>query len=376
MSHGVTSSTADLIYEQESGGLNEATSDIFSQAVVAYAQRKDSDSADKIPDVTVPWAMGAEINPTIGPLRFFYKPSLDGTSPDAWFYGMSMLDVHYSSGPANRMFYYLSVGAPTDTASDRFSPYLPMGMTGIGIDAGIRIWYKALTEQFTPETDYLGARAGALKAAEDLYGASSPEYAAVENAFAAINVGPAHGQNERPLVTFPTDLVAADSPVGDGWGYGNVFSYIPIVPSGAILKLNAKVEHATDPSLTWKAGIGPGFFAPTPNQDPLNTTSANGAFDAEGYYHSPLNAPTWCGVRAFSNQDPLEWAASPVFVANLDSDGDGDMDALDAGLLALSWGISPAALKHIATKPDPEGNGFVDEFSIQMWGEGFKNASE
>ncbi|WP_448957298.1 M4 family metallopeptidase, partial [Klebsiella michiganensis] len=37
MSHGVTSATADLVYSGESGGLNEATSDIFATAVEFHA---------------------------------------------------------------------------------------------------------------------------------------------------------------------------------------------------------------------------------------------------------------------------------------------------------------------------------------------------
>ena len=38
MSHGVTSATAGLTYRRESGGLNEATSDIFGTMVEFYVE--------------------------------------------------------------------------------------------------------------------------------------------------------------------------------------------------------------------------------------------------------------------------------------------------------------------------------------------------
>jgi Zn-dependent metalloprotease len=45
MSHGVTAATANLNYSGESGGLNEATSDIFGTMVEFYANNS-SDTPD------------------------------------------------------------------------------------------------------------------------------------------------------------------------------------------------------------------------------------------------------------------------------------------------------------------------------------------
>jgi hypothetical protein len=66
---------------------------------------------------------------TAQPLRWMYKPSKDGSSPDAWSSTLN-LDVHYSSGPNNRMFYFLSQGSSSD--ADYYSKYLvkaPLAMT-------------------------------------------------------------------------------------------------------------------------------------------------------------------------------------------------------------------------------------------------------
>jgi hypothetical protein len=136
--------------------------------------------------------MGKEISKSGQPLRWMTKPSKDGHSPDAWSSSLKNLDVHYSSGPNNRMFYFLAQGSSADRASDYYSPYLtrtPAAMSGIGTDKAYRIWFKALTTKFTSSTNYADARNKVLQAAQELYGATSKEAIAVQRAYAAINVG-------------------------------------------------------------------------------------------------------------------------------------------------------------------------------------------
>ncbi|MFF8028301.1 M4 family metallopeptidase [Streptomyces sp. NPDC007896] len=185
MSHGVTSNTAGLDYSGESGGLNEATSDIFGTGVEFYANNS-SDVGDYLIGEKI------DINGDGTPLRYMDKPSKDGGSADSWYSGVGNLDVHYSSGPANHMFYLLSEGSGTkvingvtynSTTSDG------VAVAGIGRAAALQIWYKALTSYMTSSTNYAGARTAALNAATALYGASSTQYAGVANAFAGINVG-------------------------------------------------------------------------------------------------------------------------------------------------------------------------------------------
>ena len=189
MTHGVTSRTAKLTYSGESGGLNEAMSDIHGTMVEFYAR---SGSGSNIGDAGGNWTIGEQLTST--PLRYMYKPSKDGSSKDAWSSTLGRLDVHFSSGPMNRAFYFLSQGANKSASSDYYSSYLPGGMAGIGNDKAARIAFRALAAKMTASTNYAGARTAFLAAATDLYGANSPEYAAVQNAFAAINVGtPASG---------------------------------------------------------------------------------------------------------------------------------------------------------------------------------------
>ncbi|MFG3135588.1 M4 family metallopeptidase [Streptomyces sp. NPDC048211] len=185
MSHGVTSNTAGLNYSGESGGLNEATSDIFATAVEFYANNS-SDVGDYLIGEKI------DINGDGTPLRYQDKPSKDGASKDAWYSGIGNVDVHYSSGPANHFFYLLSEGSGAKTINgvsynSPTSDGLPV--TGIGRAKAEQIWFKALTTKFTSTTNYAAARTGTLAVAGELYGTTSAEYTAVANAWAGINVG-------------------------------------------------------------------------------------------------------------------------------------------------------------------------------------------
>ncbi|MFE2726950.1 M4 family metallopeptidase [Kitasatospora sp. NPDC059327] len=185
MTHGVTAFTAGLIYRGESGGLNEATSDIMASAVEFWAGNA-ADPGDYLIGEKI------DINGDGTPLRYMDKPSKDGASKDYWYAGIGSTDVHYSSGPANHWFYLASEGSGAkivdgvayDSPTVEGRPVNP-----IGRDAAAAIWFRALSTYMTSTTDYAGARTATLQAAADLYGADSPTYRNTANAWAAVNVG-------------------------------------------------------------------------------------------------------------------------------------------------------------------------------------------
>jgi len=202
MSHGVCAATANLQYRKESGGLNEANSDIFGTLVEFYTLNNATGSF-------IPSTPG----PGVGPnhvtanykmfenswghaypneaLRWMYKPSRDGHSPDFYSSTIGRLDVHYSSGVANHFFFLLAHGSQVDGLCDNIASPMTNGVasiTGIGNDKAGRIWYRALTVYMTKRTNYAGARIATLNAAADLYGAASTEYATVNTAWLAVNV--------------------------------------------------------------------------------------------------------------------------------------------------------------------------------------------
>jgi len=181
MTHGVTSATANLRYSGESGGLNEATSDIFGTMVEWYANNA-VDTPDYLfsDQSTPPW------------LRRMDKPSLDGRSADCWTRKVGQLDVHNSSGVGNHWFYLASEGSGSKTINGYTynSPTCNGStVTGIGNQKVAAIWYRALTVYMTSTTDYKGARTASLNAARDLYGTGSTEYNAVAAAWSAVSVG-------------------------------------------------------------------------------------------------------------------------------------------------------------------------------------------
>ncbi|WP_217547748.1 M4 family metallopeptidase [Streptomyces sp. GbtcB6] len=184
MSHGVTANTAGLNYSGESGGLNEATSDIFGTGVEFYANNA-SDPGDYLIGEKI------NINGDGTPLRYMDQPSKDGGSANYWSSSVGNLDVHYSSGVANHFFYLLSEGSGAKTingVSYNSPTYSGSTVTGIGRDKALQIWYKALTTYFTSTTNYKSARTGTLSAAAALYGSGSTEYNAVAAAWTAVNV--------------------------------------------------------------------------------------------------------------------------------------------------------------------------------------------
>ncbi len=184
MSHGVTENTAGLTYSGESGGLNEATSDIFGSMVEFFANN---------PNDVGDYLIGEEFDLAHhAGLRRMDNPISDGSSPNCWSTNTKNLDVHYSSGVGNHFFYLLAEGSGAKTINGiaHNSPTCNGStITGIGRDAAQKIWFKALTGYMTSGTTYAQARTATLNAATDLYGAGSTNYNTVAAAWSAVSVG-------------------------------------------------------------------------------------------------------------------------------------------------------------------------------------------
>ncbi len=185
MSHGVTENTANLNYRGESGGLNEATSDIFGTAVEFFANTP----AD-VPD----YLIGEKINLNGDgkPLRYMDNPSKDGRSANCWSRTVGRLDVHYSSGPLNHWFFMVSEGSGIKTVNGvGYNSPTCLGapaVTGVGHAVAEKVWYRTLTTKLTSSSGYAAARNGAIASAKELYGKNSANCLAVQAAFTAIAV--------------------------------------------------------------------------------------------------------------------------------------------------------------------------------------------
>jgi zinc metalloprotease ZmpA len=180
MSHGVMFTEANLTYSGESGGLNESNSDIFGTMVEFTAKAAPNYLIGE--EIFASNYSGGVLKPVdqLDAIRWMADPAKDGTSPACWSSNIGTLNVHYSSGPNNHMFYLLAEGGTSKCNSNV--------VAGIGRATASAIWYKAISDYMTAGTDYHGARTAALNAAAALYGSGSANYNAVAAAFAAINV--------------------------------------------------------------------------------------------------------------------------------------------------------------------------------------------
>ncbi|MET9663960.1 M4 family metallopeptidase [Streptomyces sp. NPDC006475] len=269
MTHGVTAATAKLVYSGESGGLNEATSDIFAAAVEFHGNNAQ-DKGDYLVGEKI------DINGDGTPLRYMDKPSKDGASKDAWYSGIGGIDVHYSSGPANHWFYLLSEGSGAKTVNDvnydsPTSDGLPV--TGIGREKAALIWYKALTTKFNSTTNYAAARTGTLAVATELYGATSAEVKSVTDAWAGINVGARPGGGDPDPggvfensadVAIPDNGAAVTSTVNVTGRTGN---------APAALKVGVDIIH------TWRGDLVVDLVAPDGTVYPLKPFSSSDSAD-------------------------------------------------------------------------------------------------
>ncbi|MCG7209676.1 M4 family metallopeptidase [Streptomyces arenae] len=193
LTHGVVDATAKLEPTRidsdgnqygEAGSLNESLADIFGSNVEFFANN---------PKNPPNYLLGEKLGLAQKFLRRLDHPSLDrleGTV-DYWSPQVANAEVHAGSGVSSHAFYLLAEGSGRKTigATTYDSPtYDGSTVTGIGRTKATAVFYRALTRYMVSSTDFHDARTATLKAAKDLYGASSVEYRTVDQAWAAVNV--------------------------------------------------------------------------------------------------------------------------------------------------------------------------------------------
>jgi pseudolysin len=170
VSHGFTQQNSGLEYHGQSGGLNESFSDMAAQAAEAYAFGKNK------------WQFGYEVTKEgtgIDAFRYMDQPSRDGHSIDKATEYYPQLDVHFSSGVFNRMFYVLAT------------------QKGWTVRKAFAVMLKANKDYWIPTSTFEEAACGILHAAHDLHYSGSD----VLRALMAVDVD---SPNCYPV--FPFDL--------------------------------------------------------------------------------------------------------------------------------------------------------------------------
>jgi len=203
--HGVVDYTANLVYERESGALDESFADVFGE----YIEKRIFGSNN--------WLLGWDrmVNGTNAPVRDMANPQ-SFSQPDRYL-GFNWLPatgscipvgpgesgdndfcgVHTNSGVQNRMFFLLSAGGSgwTNDSSSRATaatgnnPY-PWTVEGIGIENAVRIAYRALSFYLGANSSYSDSRNAWVHAANDLYGECSVQAIQTGKAWHAVGFFP------------------------------------------------------------------------------------------------------------------------------------------------------------------------------------------
>lgn len=172
LTHAVTDYTAGLVYQNESGAINEAMSDIFGTLVEFYANRNPDWEIGE--DIYTPGIAGDALRSMSDPAKYgdpdHYSKRYTGTQDNG--------GVHTNSGIINKAAYLLSQGGV----------HYGVSVTGIGRDKMGKIFYRALVYYLTPTSNFSQLRAACVQAAADLYGSTSQEVNSVKQAFNAVGV--------------------------------------------------------------------------------------------------------------------------------------------------------------------------------------------
>ncbi|MDI3286870.1 M4 family metallopeptidase [Polyangium sp. 15x6] len=187
LTHAVTGSESNLTYSGESGGLNEAMSDIFGAVCEWYRDGQVVNGKT--------WIVGDEVwTPAIpgDGLRYMANPAQDGESLDFYNSSAGSADVHLSSGIANLAFYLLSQGGTHPQGKSS------VNVTGIGILKAARVFYKANVDILTSSSSFLDAKNATVQAATQL-GFTQAEIDSVTKAWDAVGVVPPPPPPATPL---------------------------------------------------------------------------------------------------------------------------------------------------------------------------------
>ncbi len=185
LTHGVTDFSSNLIYQNESGALNESFSDIFGNAVEFFKENPGAESG--FPNAR--WRVGEDLTANGLGIRHMANPN-EFSDPDTyqgafWYTGTGDNGgVHINSGVQNFWFYLLvEGGSGTNDVGYAYN------VVGLGLTDAARIAYTNNNSFLTSSSNYDAARNGAIAAAQALFGAGSQQALSTAEAWLAVGVG-------------------------------------------------------------------------------------------------------------------------------------------------------------------------------------------
>lgn len=188
LTHGVTQYEAGLIYNGESGALNESMSDVFGIMVKQYANKQTVDQSNWIigEGLLTSQVKGVGIRSMKAPGTAYDDPVL-GKDPqpahvkDMYKGSGDNGGVHINSGIPNYAFYL----AATE-------------MGGYAWEKAGKIWYIALRDRLRQRSNFKRAATILVNLAGELYGVNGAEQKAVRNAWEKVGVLTSSSSTSKP----------------------------------------------------------------------------------------------------------------------------------------------------------------------------------
>jgi thermolysin len=179
LTHGVTDYSSRLIYQNESGALNEAFSDMMGTSIEFFFQEPGNGSlrADYAiaEDVVRPGGIRSMSDPAAHGDPDHYSRRFTGTADNG--------GVHINSGIPNHAFYLAIEGG-----TNRTSGLSVQGVGAANREQIERVFYRAFTQLLPANATFSVARAATIQAARDLFGQNSAAERAVTQAWTAVGV--------------------------------------------------------------------------------------------------------------------------------------------------------------------------------------------
>jgi bacillolysin len=206
MTHGVTDYTAALIYESQSGALNESFSDVMATATEGKNWTIGEDVWTHDTNIwPVPYLRDMK-DPHLGnncdggPCYLPETPRWPPGQPDKMSeYANLPVDrehdsggVHKNSGIPNHVAYLFAVGMAGSDAQS---------LTPAGLEPMGQVWYRALTTYLTESSNFEDFRVAMLKSADDLKDKYPNAPAAMQSALEGVELT---GENQGPQAPTPT----------------------------------------------------------------------------------------------------------------------------------------------------------------------------
>ena len=281
--HAICTYTANLAYQNQSGGMNEGFSDIWGACIEHYG-RTGSMTGTPVANV---WIVGEDISTT--GLRSMSNPNSKG-DPDCirgsgWTTtaddgnctpvgpnqpgANDYCGVHTNSGVLNYWFYLLTAGG-SGTNDAPIAERDTYSVTGIGLSKAAQIAYFTERDYLTSNSTYADARNGSIAVAKNLFGCGSAEHLAVMNAWFAVNVGSKYTDIDLNLSS-----ITGDSNVACGASHSFSFNLQNFgSPSISSATITYSIDGGAQVPVTWTGSDLSACTNPVQNYSiPLGTLS-------------------------------------------------------------------------------------------------------